>query len=246
MTYRGHGYGVVDCDASSDSGRMASCGGDRQVFYWDVAAGTYIRKFRGHESGAVNCVRFCGSGPTGSATNGESVIASGGYDKLVHFWDCRSNSTEPIQTIDCFRDSVSSITLGQSGAPRKVTGLVAEGASDLESDVIVAASVDGTIRSIDIRKGSCLIDDIGMPVTCVSLSNDGYLMLASCVVRSPHVSRAVVLYATSAALVFPRKRLVRALSVCLERKHRQPRMASHFSSHAHYRRFLIRAARSRF
>jgi WD40 repeat protein len=27
-----------------------SCGADRQIFYWDVASGRVIRKFRGHNS----------------------------------------------------------------------------------------------------------------------------------------------------------------------------------------------------
>lgn len=32
-----------------DNSKLASCGGDRQVFYWDVATGRVIRKFRGHD-----------------------------------------------------------------------------------------------------------------------------------------------------------------------------------------------------
>ena len=35
--------------------RIASCGGDRQLFLWDVGTGKIIRKFKGHE-GAVNAV----------------------------------------------------------------------------------------------------------------------------------------------------------------------------------------------
>ncbi|MEC8564998.1 MAG: hypothetical protein VXY90_14110, partial [Pseudomonadota bacterium] len=66
-------------------------------------------------------------------------------------------------------------------------GAVAGAAPDAEAKAdrgtLVAASVDGTIRSFDIRRGTCAVDDVGTPVTCVSLSNDGYLMLASCVVR---------------------------------------------------------------
>ena len=36
-------------------GRLASCGGDRSVFSWDVATGRIIRKFRGHD-GVANSV----------------------------------------------------------------------------------------------------------------------------------------------------------------------------------------------
>ena len=35
--------------------RLASCGGDRSVFSWDVATGHIIRKFRGHD-GVANSV----------------------------------------------------------------------------------------------------------------------------------------------------------------------------------------------
>lgn len=37
-------------DACRDNSKLSSCGGDRQVFYWDVASGKVIRKFRGHDS----------------------------------------------------------------------------------------------------------------------------------------------------------------------------------------------------
>ena len=37
--------------------RVATCGGDKQVFLWDVTTGQKIRRFRGHDS-AVNAVRF--------------------------------------------------------------------------------------------------------------------------------------------------------------------------------------------
>ena len=37
-------------------GRFASCGGDRQVFLWDVSTGSIIRKFRGHDA-YINTVR---------------------------------------------------------------------------------------------------------------------------------------------------------------------------------------------
>ena len=35
--------------------RLASCGGDRNIFQWDVSTGKIIRKFRGHD-GDVNAV----------------------------------------------------------------------------------------------------------------------------------------------------------------------------------------------
>lgn len=41
-----------------DNSKLCSCGGDRQVFYWDVATGRVIRKFRGHDSEVCEIVLF--------------------------------------------------------------------------------------------------------------------------------------------------------------------------------------------
>ena len=49
-TYIGHGYEVLDCEASADSGKLVSCSSDRTVNYWDVSTGKVVRKFRGHLS----------------------------------------------------------------------------------------------------------------------------------------------------------------------------------------------------
>ncbi|CAH1452739.1 unnamed protein product [Lactuca virosa] len=45
---------------------------------------------------------------------------------------------------------------------------------------IIAGSVDGTIRTFVIRIGRELFDDLGQPVNCIYLSNDGNYVLASC------------------------------------------------------------------
>lgn len=120
------------------------------MFYWDVATGRVIRKFRGHDS-EVNAVKF---------DEYASVVVSAGYDRSLRAWDCRSHSTEPIQVIDSFLDSVMSVCLTKTE--------------------IIGGSVDGTVRTFDIRFGREISDDLGQPVNCISLSNDGNCVLASC------------------------------------------------------------------
>nr|KAJ0186112.1 hypothetical protein LSAT_V11C900491210 [Lactuca sativa] len=89
------------------------------------------------------------------------VVVSAGYDRSLRAWDCRSHSTKPIQIIDTSLDSVMSICL-------------------TKTDIIVG-SVDGTIRTFDIQIVSIeLSNDLGQPVNCISLSNDGRCVLASC------------------------------------------------------------------
>ncbi|KAL2551493.1 Transducin/WD40 repeat-like superfamily protein [Forsythia ovata] len=137
-TYKSHGREVRDVHVTPDNSKLCSCGGDRQVFYWDVATGRVIRKFRGHDSEWYQQA----------------------YDRSVRAWDCRSHSTEPIQIIDTFSDSVMSVCLTNTE--------------------IIAGSVDGTVRTFDIRIGREISDNLGQPVNCISLSNDGNCVLASC------------------------------------------------------------------
>lgn len=40
---------IWDTLSDRDNSKLCSCGGDRQIFYWDVSTGRVIRKFRGHD-----------------------------------------------------------------------------------------------------------------------------------------------------------------------------------------------------
>ena len=87
-TYLGHGHEVFDVGVSSDNIRLASCGGDKNVFYWDVASGQIIRKFRGRDL-KVNAALFAGED--------SAVVISSSYDKTVRIFDCRSRSYDAMQ-----------------------------------------------------------------------------------------------------------------------------------------------------
>ncbi|XP_010520179.1 PREDICTED: WD repeat domain-containing protein 83 [Tarenaya hassleriana] len=149
-TYKSHGREVRDVHVTPDNSKFCSCGGDRQIFYWDVATGRVIRKFRGHD-GEVNAVKF---------NDYASVVVSAGFDRSLRVWDCRSHSTEPVQIIDTFLDTVMSVVLTKTE--------------------IIGGSVDGTVRTFDIRNGREFSDNLGQPVNCISMSNDGNCILAGC------------------------------------------------------------------
>ena len=147
--YGGHGYDVMDVVGSNDNCQLASCSADKSVMYWDVASGQIIRRFRGHAA-QVNCVNF----------NEEStVILSGSVDSSVRVWDCRSRKSIPIQVMDEAKDSVTSIQV-----------------NDHE---ILTSSIDGNLRRYDIRMGSLILDNIGVPVTCVKFTKDSQCTLSS-------------------------------------------------------------------
>lgn len=44
-----------------------------------------------------------------------SVVVSAGYDRSLRAWDCRSQSTEPIQVFFCFSCLVSFLMHGWDG-----------------------------------------------------------------------------------------------------------------------------------
>ena len=131
--------------------RFASCGGDRQVFLWDVSTGNVIRKFRGHD-GAVNSLHY---------SPNFDILVSGGYDQAVKVWDCRSRSVDPIQVMKPFADSVTSVIV-------------------TERSDILAGSVDGTIRRFDVRMGKIVTDLLHHPITSIAATKDGECILAAC------------------------------------------------------------------
>jgi mitogen-activated protein kinase organizer 1 len=131
MEYSGaHGYEIADIAVSFDNSRFASVGADKPIFLWDVATANVVRRIRGHD-GRINAVQF----------NAEaSVIISASYDQTVKCWDNRSASRDPIQVLADFKDSVTSLCV----LPHS----------------IVAGSVDGRVRTFDLRNGKLVTDHI--------------------------------------------------------------------------------------
>ncbi len=87
------------------------------------------------------------------------MVVTAGYDQSIRCWDTRSNSFDAIQVVAPFKDSVTSLALHGS--------------------CILAGSVDGTVRCFDVRAGRCTSDELGAPVTVISLSRDGACVLAA-------------------------------------------------------------------
>ncbi|KAG2327089.1 hypothetical protein Bca4012_036039 [Brassica carinata] len=76
-----------------DNAKFCSCGGDRQVYYWDVSTGRVIRKFRG-QHGEVNVTKFSDSSAV--------VVYLYQLVSIVRIWDCRSHRVEPVQVFAPF------------------------------------------------------------------------------------------------------------------------------------------------
>ena len=157
--YASHGYPVLDIAVSQDNQLFASVGGDRSVFLWDVrnAEGT-LRRFgsntnAGHTS-RINCVAFTGQD--------DSVLVSGGDDRSVRIWDMKSRDPKPIMVLEEAKDGVSSLAVLGNGYE------------------VVSGSIDGRVRSYDIRMGRVTVDTMPGPVTSLEVSRDGKMLLVGC------------------------------------------------------------------
>ncbi|KAL6308147.1 nuclear mRNA splicing protein [Sparassis latifolia] len=147
--YAAHGYEVLSISVSHDNSKFASSGGDRSVFLWDVMTGATIRRIPGHMA-KIFTVEF---------NEDASVLASGSYDNTVKLWDLRSQNRQAIQVLDEAHDAVQTLHVGPT--------------------YIITGSVDGYVRTYDLRMGELRSDFIGNPVAAVVPSQDGQTYLAT-------------------------------------------------------------------
>jgi len=155
QTYSAHGYEVLSLSVSSDNSRFVSSGGDRAVFLWDVSTAQTTRRFGGQNqhghTGRVNAVIFAGAD--------DSLVISGGLDTTARIWDTRSSSSsKPIQILEGAKDSITSLATDRDAA-------------------ILVGSVDGRVRSYDVRIGRMVTDVVGASVTSLCMSRDGRTVL---------------------------------------------------------------------
>lgn len=150
QTYEGHhNYEVLTIDIASDNSRFISGGGDKLVFNWDVSTGKLISKYQGHHS-RIRTVAY---------NHLNNIIMSGSEDATLKLWDTRSSSSEPIQTLKQFKDTVVSVRSTR--------------------DQIIAASLDGILRTYDIRCGALYSDNIKDPILSMDISQDDSVTLTS-------------------------------------------------------------------
>jgi mitogen-activated protein kinase organizer 1 len=155
---------------SYDNAKFASSGGDRSVFVWDVATAVTTRRLAGH-MGKVHAVEFNADA---------SVLASGAstltcrlgvsltqkaqartmrrsgcgtygtwpprpFPSLLTTHASRSQSRAPIQVLEEARDAVQALYV--------------------DATTVIAGSVDGYVRTYDVRMGELRADFVGRTVS---------------------------------------------------------------------------------
>jgi len=122
------------------------------------------RRFQGHHLGTINAVT--------AAKHAEAYL-SASYDGTVAIWDGRSSDYKPIQVLKDAKDSVTGVHVVQTqeGDDRGTSSATAK---------IRTASIDGVVRTYDLRKGLVEADDCGSPITGMAPTKDGECLAVSC------------------------------------------------------------------
>lgn len=144
-----HNGQVLDLAVTLDNSIIASVGGDKIVFVWDVETGKSIKRFAGHDA-RVNTVAF---------NKEDSVVVSGSYDGTVKFWDMKQSKNKCLDTINNFKDSVSKVIVSGYN--------------------IYAGGIDGYIRQIDLRAGEITSDYIGEAIVGMDITADKKSLIVS-------------------------------------------------------------------
>lgn len=161
----GHSHPVSSL-AIDDLSTTLLSSSDRALVVTDVITRRLKRRFVGH-TGRINTV---------ACSKGSDVFLSGSYDGTVRLWDGRSFDSRPMMVLDESKDSVTSLHVRQQD-------------SDETAVEIVTGSVDGTIRTYDLRRGEMRCDDLGgdIAVTSVTTTADGLCNVVSCLDGRIHV-----------------------------------------------------------
>jgi mitogen-activated protein kinase organizer 1 len=121
------------------------------------------RKLYGHHVGIINAVA--------AARHAEAYL-SASYDGTVAIWDGRSSDYKPIQVLKDAKDSVTDVHVVQR--EDNCSG------NHLNTAMIRTASIDGVVRTYDLRKGLVDSDDCVSPITSMAPTKDGECLVVSC------------------------------------------------------------------
>ena len=148
---------------NNDSTRIL-IGSDKTAVLIDCITKKVLRQFHNHTA-VINSVSIFMSSGT------DQVYATASYDATVCLWDARSSNTyRPIQVLKDAKDSVTVVDIHSSF-------------NDDDDDALIrTASVDGIVRTYDIRKGMMQFDDYGSSVVSMASTKNGTVryFAASC------------------------------------------------------------------
>jgi mitogen-activated protein kinase organizer 1 len=145
----------------SNTSQILLAASDKTLVVSDLVTNQLKRRLQGH-AGRINALA--------AADKGEAFL-SASYDGTVSIWDGRSRDNKPIQVLREAKDSVTDLHIVQTET---------EGGASAAMGMIRTASVDGSVRSYDLRKGLLKCDDCGSAITSMAQTHDGQCLAISC------------------------------------------------------------------
>lgn len=160
-SYKAASREVLAIDVAHDNATFVSAGNDRTVVLWDVVTASPVRRLQGNTGGRTHAVLFAGhrAFSSGPFRPDGSVLAVGGFDRVVRMFDLRAPPGRPLMELSEATDAVLAL------ATREHT--------------LVSGSVDGVVRTYDIRAGNLTADDVGDPVTSVELDEESRMLVTA-------------------------------------------------------------------
>lgn len=122
------------------------------MFLWEVASQQVVTKFSGH-NGKVNAVSF---------NEEETVLASGSADMSVRLWDLKSVALPARERDKGAHSELTSLLVNRS--QQRLPLMVLEDGRDsitsllIRGSTLIAGSVDGHVRTYDLRQGELRTD----------------------------------------------------------------------------------------
>eukprot|EP00914_Ancora_sagittata_P004932 GHVO01010277.1.p1 GENE.GHVO01010277.1~~GHVO01010277.1.p1 ORF type:complete len:328 (-),score=46.88 GHVO01010277.1:174-1133(-) len=155
-----HAKEINDVAIATDNSKFVTVGGDKMGYMWDVQTARIIRRFQGHD-GRVNSCQLGGVDMHSGVTHDDALLFTASYDKTLKVWDARTpKAHRPIQTLADAKDAMTSIIVHKAE--------------------IISGSVDGQIRTYDIRMGEVKSDNLHHPITSMTMTSDFRFLLCSC------------------------------------------------------------------
>lgn len=154
----GHTHPISAIGLDNQSTTLVSAS-ETTLVVTDVVTKQVKRRLQGH-AGRINAVAI---------SKGCETYLSASYDATVRIWDGRSRNYEPIQILKDAKDSVTDVHVVQKYSQ-----------NDLQQAIIRTASVDGVVRTYDLRMGQVKCDDCQSSISSMAPTHDGQCLAISC------------------------------------------------------------------
>jgi len=161
--------------SSSSSSQTLLTASNKALVVTDLVSNQVKRRLgQNHHTGRINAV-------AATTQYGGEAYATASYDATVAIWDGRSRGTKPLQVLKDANDSVTSVHIRQQTSDAG-TYSSSSSSKDYSNNIAIirTASVDGVVRTYDLRKGLLKCDNFGSPVTSMAHTKDGNCLAVSC------------------------------------------------------------------